>query len=65
MTMVQVAEGAGLHPNYAGSVERGGHNLSPFNLRRIADSLGLKVRGVVQQLLRPGTGETGEAGKRI
>lgn len=39
MTIEQLAELAGLHPNYVGSVERGERNLSLFNIWRIASGL--------------------------
>lgn len=50
LTIEQVAESAGLHANYVGSVERGERNLSLFNLWRIAEALGLQVSDVVTGL---------------
>lgn len=41
LTVEQVAESAGLHPNYLSSVERGERNVSLYNIWRIASSLGL------------------------
>lgn len=50
LTIEQLAEAAGLHANYVGSVERGERNLSLFNLWRIAAGLGLQVPEVVKSL---------------
>jgi len=50
MTLEQVAELAGLHPNYLGSVERGERNVSLFNIWRIASALGLPAAAVMDQL---------------
>jgi len=38
-----VAEGAGLHPNYVSSVERGERNISIGNIERIACALGVPM----------------------
>lgn len=43
MTQEKVAEGAGLHPNYVGSVERGERNISICNIARIAAALGITM----------------------
>lgn len=39
LTQEQVAEAAGLHPNYVSSVERGERNISIRNIERIASAL--------------------------
>jgi transcriptional regulator with XRE-family HTH domain len=39
MTQENVAEAAGLHPNYISSVERGERNISLWNIARIAGAL--------------------------
>lgn len=43
LTQENVAEGAGLHPNYISSVERGERNISIGNIERIACSLGVSM----------------------
>ena len=43
LTQENVAEGAGLHPNYISSVERGQRNISICNIERIACALGVHV----------------------
>ncbi|GAB1235732.1 helix-turn-helix domain-containing protein [Ferrigenium sp. UT5] len=43
LTHENVAEGAGLHPNYISSVERGERNLSIANIERIACALGVSM----------------------
>ena len=43
LTQENVAEGAGLHPNYISSVERGERNISICNIERIACALGVHV----------------------
>ena len=50
LTLEQVAEAAGLHPNYLGSVERGERNVSLFNIWRIASALGLSADAVLDEL---------------
>jgi transcriptional regulator with XRE-family HTH domain len=41
LTQENVAEGAGLHPNYISSVERGERNISICNIERISCALGV------------------------
>lgn len=43
LTQENVAEGAGLHPNYISSVERGERNLSIANIERIAAALAVPM----------------------
>jgi transcriptional regulator with XRE-family HTH domain len=43
LTQENVAEGAGLHPNYISSVERGERNISIGNIERIACALNVKM----------------------
>jgi transcriptional regulator with XRE-family HTH domain len=50
LTQENVAEGAGLHPNYISSVERGERNLSIANIERIACALGV---GMPELLTEP------------
>ncbi|KLN57521.1 helix-turn-helix domain-containing protein [Variovorax paradoxus] len=50
ITIEQLAELAGLHPNYVGSVERGERNLSLFNIWRLASSLEVSVSQLVETL---------------
>ena len=50
ITIEQLAELAGLHPNYVGSVERGERNLSLFNIWRLAGGLEVSVSQLVETL---------------
>jgi transcriptional regulator with XRE-family HTH domain len=50
MTIEQLAELAGLHPNYVGSVERGERNLSLFNIWRLAGGLDVSVSQLTETL---------------
>jgi transcriptional regulator with XRE-family HTH domain len=43
LTQENVAEGAGLHPNYISSVERGERNISISNIERIACALNVPM----------------------
>ncbi len=47
LTQEKVAEAAGLHPNYVGSVERGERNISICNIERIAIALGVTMSELV------------------
>lgn len=50
ITIEQLSELAGLHPNYVGSVERGERNLSLFNIWRLAGGLDVPVSQLVETL---------------
>ena len=50
ITIEQLAELAGLHPNYVGSVERGERNLSLFNIWRLAGGLEVSVSQLAETL---------------
>jgi transcriptional regulator with XRE-family HTH domain len=50
ITIEQLSELAGLHPNYVGSVERGERNLSLFNIWRLAGGLEVSVSQLVETL---------------
>ena len=50
LTQEKVAEVAGLHPNYVGSVERGERNISICNIERIAFALGVPMSDLVAEL---------------
>jgi transcriptional regulator with XRE-family HTH domain len=43
LTQEVLAEGAGLHPNYISSVERGERNISIGNIERIATALEVNI----------------------
>lgn len=48
LTQEAVAELAGLHPTYVGSVERGERNVSIDNMERLASALGLDVADLLK-----------------
>ena len=50
LTQESVAEGAGLHPNYISSVERGERNISIANIERIACALGVSMTALLADL---------------
>jgi transcriptional regulator with XRE-family HTH domain len=52
LTIEQVAEAAGVHANYVGSVERGERNVALFNIWRIAAALGVPLAELMQGLPR-------------
>jgi transcriptional regulator with XRE-family HTH domain len=49
-TLETLAEKADLHPNFLGRVERGEEYVSLTALRRIAKSLGIRVRDLVADI---------------
>lgn len=53
LTQENVAEGAGLHPNYISSVERGERNLSIANIERIACALGVSMPELLAESDKP------------
>ena len=53
MTLEQLAEGADLHPNYVGSVERGERNVSLFNIWRLAHALKVEASQLMIGLPAP------------
>jgi transcriptional regulator with XRE-family HTH domain len=50
LTIEQVAEAAGIHPNYLGAVERGERNVTLFNIWRIANGLHLPAMDLMTEL---------------
>ncbi len=52
LTQEQVAEGAGLHPNYISSVERGERNISIGNIERIAIALGVPMPELLAEMAK-------------
>jgi transcriptional regulator with XRE-family HTH domain len=50
LTQENVAEGAGLHPNYISSVERGERNISIANIERISCALGVPMPELLSDL---------------
>ncbi len=50
LTQERVAEAAGLHPNYIGSVERGERNISIGNIERIAIALGVPMTELLAEM---------------
>lgn len=53
LTQEAVAEGAGLHPNYVSSVERGQRNISIGNIERIACALGVGMPELLAEPEKP------------
>jgi transcriptional regulator with XRE-family HTH domain len=53
LTQEQVAEGAGLHPNYISSVERAERNISIRNIERIAIALDVRMMELVNEYAPP------------
>jgi transcriptional regulator with XRE-family HTH domain len=49
LTQENVAEGAGLHPNYISSVERGERNISISNIERISCALGVPMTELLNE----------------
>jgi transcriptional regulator with XRE-family HTH domain len=52
LTQEDVADAAGLHPNYVSSVERGERNISICNVERIALALGVPMATLLEPLDR-------------
>ena len=53
LTQENVAEAAGLHPNYISSVERGERNISIGNIERIACALGVPMTELLSEPEKP------------
>lgn len=53
LTQELLAEGAGLHPNYISSVERGQRNISIGNIERIATALGVTMAELLTEPEKP------------
>jgi transcriptional regulator with XRE-family HTH domain len=53
LTQELLAEGAGLHPNYISSVERGQRNISIGNIERIACALGVSMAELLTEPEKP------------
>lgn len=47
LSQERLAESAGLHPNYVGSVERGERNISVDNMEAIARALGVALASML------------------
>jgi transcriptional regulator with XRE-family HTH domain len=47
LSIEQLAEKAGLHPNYVGSVERGERNIALENILALAQALGCSPKDVM------------------
>ncbi len=43
----QLGQKAKVHRTYVGMIERGEKNITIFNLRKLADALGVKVRDLI------------------
>ena len=53
LTQEKLAEGAGLHPNYISSVERGERNISIGNIERISRALGVPMTELLAEPEKP------------
>lgn len=49
LTQENLAEGAGLHPNYISSVERAERNISIDNIERISFALGVSLSEILAE----------------